>query len=188
MSRPELPIKTRRLVLRQFSMDDLDALHAIQSREDVAKYLYWEPRTREETEEALHVYLTSTSLAKEGDGLRLAVTLADTGELIGDVMLLWTSEQHQGGEIGYTLHPDHGGKGYAGEAAVEMLKVGFDELGLHRVIGRLDADNRASGRLLERLGMRFEARFKQNEFVKGRWADEAVYAMLADEWRELTES
>ncbi|HVK19915.1 MAG TPA: GNAT family N-acetyltransferase [Actinokineospora sp.] len=188
MSRPELPIKTRRLVLRPFTMDDLDALHAIQSREDVVKYLYWEPRTRDETETALREWLTRTVLEKEGDSLRLAVTLADTGELIGDVMLNWISEQHQGGEIGYIFHPDHKGKGYAGEAAVEMLKVGFDQVGLHRIIGRLDADNRASGRLLERLGMRFEARFKENEFVKGKWADEAVYAMLADEWRELTES
>ncbi|WP_436492267.1 GNAT family N-acetyltransferase [Actinokineospora sp. HUAS TT18] len=188
MPRPTLPIRTRRLVLRPYTMDDLDALHAIRSREDVTKYLYWEPQTREETEKALSGWLASTSLDNEGDVLRLAVTLADTGELIGDVLLIWTSEQHQGGEIGYIFHPDHGGKGYAGEAAVEMLKVGFDQLGLHRIIGRLDADNRASGRLLERLGMRFEARFRENEFVKGQWTDEAVYAMLADEWRELTES
>jgi RimJ/RimL family protein N-acetyltransferase len=67
-----------------------------------------------------------------------------------------------------------------------MLRLGFDELGLHRVSARLDADNRASGRLLERLGMRFEGRFRENEFVKGRWTDEAVYAMLRDEWLDLT--
>ncbi len=64
-----------------------------------------------------------------------------------------------------------------------MLRLGFEDLGLHRIAGRLDARNAASARVLERLGMRREARFLQNEIVKGEWADEMVYAMLEDEWR-----
>jgi RimJ/RimL family protein N-acetyltransferase len=185
--RPTFPITTRRLILRPYVESDLDALYAIQSREDVCKYLYFEPRTREEAEVALQERMAVTSLEKEGDAIRPAVVLAETGELLGDVMLKWLSEEHQSGELGFVFHPDHHGKGYAGEAATQMLRLGFEELGLHRIIGRLDADNRASGRLLERLGMRFEGRFRQNEFVKGQWADEAVYAMLADEWRDLNE-
>lgn len=183
MLRPAYPITTRRLLLRPFGPDDLDALLAIQSREDVARYLYWEPRTRDQVAEALAGRTAMTALEREGDSIVLAVTLAATGELLGDVNLQWHSAEHRGGEIGFVFHPDHHGRGYAREAAVEMLRLGFDGLGLHRVIGRLDADNHASARLLERLGMRREARFRQNEFVKGRWADEAVYAMLAEEWR-----
>lgn len=185
MLHPAYPIRTRRLALRPFAEDDLDALFMIQCRADVAKYLYWDARTREEVAVALRGRLSMDRIAEEGDSLLLAVTLADTGELIGDVNLHWLSREHGAGEIGYVFHPDHHGHGYAGEAAVQMLRMGFEELGLHRIVGRLDADNRASGRLLERLGMRHEARFRENEFVKGRWADEAVYAMLAEEWREL---
>jgi RimJ/RimL family protein N-acetyltransferase len=64
-----------------------------------------------------------------------------------------------------------------------MLRLGFDELGLHRIVGRIDARNAASARLLDRLGMRREAHFAQNKILKGEWSDEVVYAILEDEWR-----
>jgi RimJ/RimL family protein N-acetyltransferase len=63
-----------------------------------------------------------------------------------------------------------------------MLRLGFEGLGLHRIVGRCDARNRASAKVMERLGMRREAYFRQNEIVRGEWTDELVYAMLADEW------
>lgn len=175
---------TSRLVLRPFRPDDLDALHKIQSREDVTQYLYESPRSLDESRATLDTYMKTTALEAEGDALRLAVTV--DGEVIGHVMLSWLSAAHRGGEIGFVLHPDHHGRGYATEAAREMLRMGFDDLGLHRVIGRLDAANTASGRVLEKLGMRKEAHFRENEMVKGRWADEAVYAMLAEEWQART--
>jgi RimJ/RimL family protein N-acetyltransferase len=82
------------------------------------------------------------------------------------------------------VHPDHQGHGYATEATGLVLRLGFEELGLHRIVGRLDARNVASAGVLERLGMRREAHLRENEFVKGEWVDELVYAMLASEWRE----
>ena len=63
-----------------------------------------------------------------------------------------------------------------------LLRLGFEELGLHRIIGRCDGRNTASAKVMERLGMRREAHFRQNELVKGEWCDELVYAMLAEEW------
>ncbi|MFC5290593.1 GNAT family N-acetyltransferase [Actinokineospora guangxiensis] len=180
MLRPTYPITTPRLALRPFTPADLDALYKIQSRPDVMEHLYEQPRTADEARETLQRYMAVTALEKEGDALRLAVTV--DGQVIGHVMLEWLSEANRGGEIGFVLHPDHHGRGYATEAGREMLRLGFDGLGLHRIIGRLDAANTASGRVLAKLGMRKEAHFVKNEWVKGRWADEAVYAMLADEW------
>lgn len=184
MLRPTYPIHTARLRLRPFTSGDLDALHAIQSRPDVARYLYWGPRTRAEVAEALQARMAMTALEQEGDGLVLAVELAGSGTLIGDVNLRWLSAEHRQGEIGFTLHPDHHGHGYAGEAAVEMLRLGFEGLGLHRIIGRADGRNAASARLMEKLGLRREAHLVQNEWVKGEWTDEVVYAMLASEWAD----
>jgi RimJ/RimL family protein N-acetyltransferase len=178
--RPTYPITTPRLALRPFTPADLDALYKIQSRPDVMEHLYEEPRTAEEARATLERYTAVTALEKEGDALRLAVTV--DGQVIGHVMLEWLSAANRSGEIGFVLHPDHHGRGYATEAGREMLRLGFDGLGLHRIIGRLDAANTASGRVLAKLGMRKEAHFVKNELVKGRWADEAVYAMLADEW------
>jgi RimJ/RimL family protein N-acetyltransferase len=180
--RPAYPIATRRLLLRPFVPEDLDALHAIQSRPDVARYLYWEPRSREEVRGALAARARWRSLEAEGDTLGLAVVLRDTGALIGDVNLDWLSREHRQGEIGFVFHPDHGGRGYATEAATEMLRMGFGRLGLHRIVGRCDARNAASARLMERLGMRREAHFRHNEVFKGEWGEEYVYAIIEDEW------
>lgn len=186
MLRPTYPIETARLRLRPFTLDDLDALYAIQSRADVARYLYWGPRSRDEVRAALTARTRLTSFEAEGDTLVLAIERRDSGALIGDVNLAWRSAEYQQGEIGFVLHPDHYGRGYAREAAVEMLRLGFAGLGLHRIIGRCDARNGASARLMERLGMRREAHFRENEFVKGEWCGEYVYAMLAAEWEAIT--
>jgi RimJ/RimL family protein N-acetyltransferase len=180
--RPAYPIVTERLLLRPFRPDDLDALHAIQSRPDVTRYLYWDVRSRDEVAAELEARARRTELAVEGDRLVLALELRGSGELIGDVNLQWLSREHRQGEIGFVLHPDHHGQGYAAEAAVVLLALGFDELGLHRIVGRCDGRNAASARLLEKLGMRREAHLRENEVVKGEWTDELVYAMLDREW------
>lgn len=183
MLTPEFPIRTDRLLLRLYTEDDLDDLYAIQSRADVARYLYWGARNRDEIRESLGKKIASNRLRAEGDDLTLAVVLPDTGTIIGDVLLVWTSREHRRGEIGYIFHPAHGGHGYATEASRVMLRLGFEGLGLHRIVGRLDGRNTASAGVLERLGMRREACLVENELVKGEWTDEVIYAILEDEWR-----
>lgn len=143
--------------MRPFAEDDLDALHAMHSRPDVARFLYWGPRTREEVHAALEKKVKSSIIASEGDVLALAAVLRETGEVIGDFDLQWLSEEHGQGEIGFIVHPDHQGRGYATEACRVLLRLAFEDLKLHRVVGRLEARNTASARVLEKLGMRREA-------------------------------
>ena len=183
MLTPDYPIMTPRLTLRPYTLDDLDAMYDLQSRPEVTRYLLFGPRHRAEVRASLAQRIHATELHDEGGSLILAVVLPETSVLIGDVVLFWRSREHRQGEIGYIFHPDYHGNGYATEAAREMLRMGFDDLGLHRIVGRVDARNTASARVLERLGMRPEAHFLQNEMVKGEWTDEIVYAMLEDEWR-----
>ncbi|GIH71275.1 GNAT family N-acetyltransferase [Sphaerimonospora thailandensis] len=182
MLHPRHPITTRRLLLRPFTSGDLDAVHAYESLPDVARYLYWQPRDLDASRASLDAKITRTALHQEGDVIELAIILADSGEVIGSTLLIWTSREHRQGEIGYILHPHHHGRGYAGEAAREMLRLGFDQLGLHRVTGRLDARNAASAAVLRKLGMRQEAHLLDNEYVKGEWTSEIVYAVLEHEW------
>jgi RimJ/RimL family protein N-acetyltransferase len=181
MAKPDFPIRTARLTLRPCVRGDLDALYDIQSRPDVTRYLLFDARTREQVRVVLEQRIRAVGL--ERDALNLAVVLSETGEFIGDVVLFLRSREHRQGEIGYVFHPDHGGHGYATEAARVLLGLGFENYGLHRIVGRLDARNTPSARVLERLGMRREAHLVQNEFVKGEWSDEVVYAMLEHEWR-----
>ena len=85
-------------------------------------------------------------------------------------------------ELGYLLTAGTQGRGYATEASREILRLAFEDLGFHRVIARVEARNTASAALAERLGMRREAEFVENEWIKGEWQSEIVYAMLAREW------
>jgi RimJ/RimL family protein N-acetyltransferase len=182
--RPEYPVRTARLDLRPFRPDDLDDLLAFRGRDDVARYLLTGPLDREQTRDLLKRMVTEIELREEGQRLALAAVRRDTGTLIGDLVLMWRSAEHRMGEIGYSLHPDHQGQGFAVEAGEALVRLGIEGVGLHRVIGRCDARNRASARVLERLGMRREAHFVRNELVKGEWCDELVYAVLEDEWRD----
>jgi RimJ/RimL family protein N-acetyltransferase len=179
---PTLPIETERLTLRGYEPDDLDDVFAFHSLPEVARFLYWEPRTRDEAREVIATKASHTSLTREGDGLTLAVVLRAERTVIGDVHLQWLSEVHRQGEIGFVFHAKYQGQGYATEAARVILRLGFAELGLHRIMGRCDALNVASARLMERLGMRREAHFIENELFKGAFGDEYVYAMLAREF------
>jgi RimJ/RimL family protein N-acetyltransferase len=185
---PAYPLRTDRLELRPFALDDVAAMHAIHSREDVARWFDWPPQSEEDVRAMIDERLSRTSIAAPGDKLDLAIVCAETGRLIGDCLLAWRpgAAQHRQGEIGYSLHPDHQGYGYATEAARELLRLAFEELELHRVVGLLEARNAPSARVLERLGMRREAHLVENGWVKGEWQSELVYALLDREWREAS--
>jgi RimJ/RimL family protein N-acetyltransferase len=182
---PAYPIETERLLLRPYRPDDFDALLAIESRADVNRYLYSEPRGPDEVRAMLSRKIGETELGDEGDTVAVAVCLQATGAMVGGCILHWVSREHGLGEIGFVLHPDHHGHGYAAEAARPLLEFGFADVGLHRIIGRLEARNAASARVLEKLGMRREALLIENEWVKGEWQSELDYALLEREWRAL---
>jgi RimJ/RimL family protein N-acetyltransferase len=179
---PSYPLETDRLRLRPFSEDDFEALYAYQSRPDVVRFLYWEVRSPQEVREALEKKIESRAIRSEGNVLALALELKEASQVIGDFILQLTSEQHRTAELGYVIHPDHHGHGYATEAGRVLLRIAFEHLHLHRVVAGLDARNAASARVLEKLGMRQEAHFVENEFVKGEWQSAIEYAILDREW------
>lgn len=183
MLRPEYPLLTPRLALRPFEPSDVDAVLAYASRPDVARYLVYSPRTRGQIVERLADAAKFTAVSAQGDGLNLAVIRRDTGRLIGDVVLEWTSEAHSRAAIRYVFHPDHHGHGFASEAARELIRLAFEDLAVHKVTARLDSRNTASARLLERIGMRAEARLVGHEWFKGEWNTVLDYGIVVDEWR-----
>ena len=149
----------------------------MRSREDVVRWLYWDARTEEQT----RTWLEGILERPPETGTTLAVELRDSGELIGHVNVMVDPDNRQG-EIGFIFHPDHQGHGYATEASRALVAHAFEHYDLHRVYGRLEPRNLASARVLEKLGMRREAHLIENEWVKGEWQSEAVYALLAREW------
>jgi RimJ/RimL family protein N-acetyltransferase len=182
MFEPEYPIRTERLLLRPYAPGDVDALYAYHRLPEVAQYLETDARSRAEVEEMVARRAESRAFTDEGQAVSLAAVLAGSGTLVGDCVLFWHSKRDQGGEIGYVVNPAYHGQGLATEIAAAMLRLGFDGLGLNRIQARCDARNVASYRVMERLGMRREAHMLENEYLKGEWTDELVYAILRREW------
>lgn len=182
---PHYPLTTDRLALRPFTRGDVDAVHSYRRREDVARYLFDVPLSREECALAVQQRTGQIALEAEGDKIILAVDLATGGVLIGEVSLIWRSVDARQGEIGWIFDPGFQGQGYATEAANAMLDLGFGPGDMHRITARCDVRNEASWRLMERIGMRREAHFREHAIFKGEWDEEYVYAILWQEWRAM---
>ena len=181
--RPDPPVVTRRLLLRPYQEEDLAGLHDIHARSEVVRYLPWAAhQTLEDSRLMLDARREVDGLDADGDKLVLAVTDRLSSVLLGEVALILVSRASLQGEIGFILHPEYRGLGYACEAAEAMLRIGFEIAGLHRIIGRCDARNAASAGLLSKLGMRREAHFREAELVKGAWIDRLIFACLASEF------
>lgn len=179
---PAYPIRTARFLLRPVDSSDVDALLAIYGDEDVARYLYEPPLSRAETEERLRRAANQTRVDPEHDALYLVGVDGRSASPFGVFTLAVTSREHLQGAIGYMINPQKQGRGFAVEGALEMLRIGFERLGLHRISASLDGRNIGSAKVAERVGMRMEAHLVENEWVKGEWVDELIYAMLASEW------
>ena len=126
---------------------------------------------------------------------RLAVTLVveKDGEVVGDLMLMvqdaWSQKEVRDqaaevqAEIGWVIAPAHSGQGLATEAARALVEISFGPLGLRRVIAQCFADNAASWRVMEKVGMRREDHaVRESLHRSGEWLDGLRYALLADEW------
>jgi RimJ/RimL family protein N-acetyltransferase len=177
---PDWPIETERLLLRPFAEDDFGFLHDLYGDELVARWLYQGPESEAEVRVRLEKNLPRIALTEE-TGVGAVVALHD-GTPVGTVNLWYTSFEHRGAELGYSFLPRHQGNGYAVEAARALLDWAFTVADVHRVEARLEPRNAASARVAEKLGMRREALFLDNEWVKGEWSSEAVYAILDREW------
>ncbi|GAB2473489.1 GNAT family N-acetyltransferase [Xylanimonas ulmi] len=175
----DVVVRTDRLTLRRARAEDAEAYLAWRSLPDVMKYLYQDPWTAQVAHERLATWEVG-AFSEPGDTLMLAVDGPDG--VVGEALLRWAPGQGQV-ELGYAFHPDVAGLGYATEAGRVLLSVAFEQFGFHRAFARIDAENLASVRVAQRLGMRLEARFVENDWrpADGVWASELVYAVLASE-------
>jgi len=169
-------------LLRPLTEADVDDLVEYRSIPEVSRYVPFDPQSAEDVIERINGVWRPQTLDQEGEAITLGAELAESGKLIGDLVVRWLSAEHSLGEIGYVFSPEYSGRGYAAEAAHACLHLAFDDFGLHRVIARLDARNLASARLATRIGMRQEAHLLENEWFKGEWTDEFSFALLDHEW------
>ncbi len=174
-------LRTDRLLLREFREEDWPALHAVESLPEVALYQAFDARTPEES----HAYVLG-AIEGAGESPRdtydMAIVLPETDRVVGRCGFAITDPDQREAVLWYTLHPDAWGKGITTEAARAVVDFAFRELNLHRIWAECDPRNPGSWRVLEKIGMRREAHFRENARTDDGWADSFIYAVLAREW------
>lgn len=173
-------LTTERLILREFVEDDWPAVLVYQRDPRYLRYYHWTERTAADVRAFVQMFVEQQRASPRAK-YQLAVTLKEDGRLIGNCGVRLESPGALQADIGYELNPDYWGRGYASEAAQAVVDYGFSQLGVHRIWASCLADNAASARVLEKLGMRLEGRLRENEYFKGRWWDTLIYAILVHE-------
>ena len=183
MASPELPLETERLLLRGFEVTDLDAVLAYYDLPEVRRYLEWKARDADECRSALVAMCAQRRLNRPGDTFTLAISRRSDRAVMGQVSLIWTDATAAQAELRFVLNPLYRGQGYATEAVRAMLDCGFGDLRFHRIFARCAGKNLHSARLLERLGMRLEAHYREHAMFQGEWDEELHFAILDREWQ-----
>ena len=174
---PVWPVRTERLLLRPFRAGDEAALTEAWADEGYTSMLLSGTMNAAEVAEMVR------RRTQPGDGHFVGLVVEHDGEVVGDSILILQGTGLSEGEIGWTILPQHAGRGYATEAARAVLRLGFEHYGLRRIVANLDARNDRSAALCERLGMRREVHRLGDFWSKGRWTDSYEYALLREEWR-----
>lgn len=179
MRRLTLPVRTARLNLREFLATDFEAVHAYSSDPRVTRYLFFGPRDAESTAEYLEELLLSQR-EQPRTRFELAVVESVSEKLIGacDLSLIESNVV----DLGYMLGAAQWGNGYATEIALALVESAFCELHAQRVISTVDVNNAASIRVLEKIGMRWEAVYRKHRRAKNRWWDCHLFTLPREVW------
>jgi RimJ/RimL family protein N-acetyltransferase len=174
-----LPLLLGDLTLRRLRFEDAADVLAYRGDPVVARQQYWEPYAPE----AVLALLANQAHVHPGMiGVPLVLGVEYEGKVVGDFALTFNIPEHLQGEVGFNFNQGYTGRGLATRGLAAALGFGFVQLGLHRITAAAFTENERAWRLMERVGMRREAHFVQDGFVRGRWVDVFGYAMLADEW------
>lgn len=142
-------LETERLRLREIEQGDAEFLYENFSKPEVTQYYGMEPFT--DPEQGVRIAESFRNALAEKRGIRFAITLRETGEMIGTAGFNAWNPYHKRTEIGYELNPDHWGKGYVTEVIRAVVDYGFST-GLERIGAIITCDNPASRRAVEKNG------------------------------------
>ena len=173
-------LNTERLTLRPPSTSDFEAVHSYASNPENLSYVSWGPNTEEQTKE----YLASSLIGRD-----FVVVLNSMNAVIGGCGI-YPDNTNDTAALGWVLHKDYWNHGYGTELARELIRYGFEDLGLRRIYAVSAALNYGSCRVMENNGMRREALHRQAFWARldKIWVDKALYAILAEEFRSQQEA
>ncbi len=178
----QLPVlETARLILRPLRMSDAQDLYAYARDPQVSRHVLWSAHTsvmqsRQFLRAAIRQY-------RKGLPGSFAITMKDSGRMIGTVGFVWVHPEYRSAEVGYSLNREYWNRGIMTEALRAVVAFGFDELRLNRIEAQHETENPASGRVMEHVGMQYEGTLRQRLMNKGKFVDVKLYAILRDDPR-----
>jgi [ribosomal protein S5]-alanine N-acetyltransferase len=177
-------LRTERLILREFTAADWPAAHAYQRDPRYLRFYDRDEVTEKQAQAMIYAFILWQAQQPRSK-VQLAITLEETGELIGNVGLRRDAPGDPLADTGFELSPEHWSRGYATEAARALVDWGFREWsGLERVHAHCIAENAGSAAVLRKVGMRQEAALRDHHWFKGRFWDVLLFGMLREEWME----
>ena len=171
-----LELESDRLRYRQIATEDSESLFRIRTNERVMKYMGREKMKSSSDSEKLIKSIGESF--QSGTGITWGIIEKSTDLLIGYFGFWRIDTKHCRGEIGYALHPDYWGKGYMQETATILIEFGFKKLHLHSIEANVNPDNLLSIKLLEKIGFKKEAYFRENFMFNNEFKDSVVYSLL----------
>ena len=177
-----MQLSSNKLLLREFTFNDWIDVQEYASIPEVSIYQTWGPNSPEQTK----AFVEETLAASEEQPRRrfaLAVVLKESSKVIGTGELHVRNAENKNGEISYIINPLYQGQGIGTEVALLLLNFGFKELNLHRIFGTYHPKNIASGKILKKIGMKYEGRLRENMLIRDGWRDSDLYSILEKEWK-----
>ena len=171
-------IKTGRLILRPFTMEDAEDMYAYASDETQTTYVFPKHETLEETERILAEMFIATPQGK------YAIELEAAHRVIGSIDLR-VNANDKTGELGYILNQHYEGQGYMTEAAKALIIFGFETLGLNELHAYYIEGNDRSERVMQRIGMTYRGTLPQFKIHRGVPVDFNIYSITVDTYHNM---
>jgi ribosomal-protein-alanine N-acetyltransferase len=174
-----MTLETRRLFLRPLQLADAPRLAMLAGRREIADTTISIPHPYSEGQARKWIAAQSES---GGRSIAFAITIRDNTHLIGVAGLRDVDAEHAQAELGFWIGLEWWRKGYATEAARAVVRYGFEQLKLNRIYAHHMVRNPASGRVLEKLGLKREGLLRQRIRKWGIFEDVVVLAILRSDW------
>ncbi|HEX7304503.1 GNAT family N-acetyltransferase [Lentzea sp.] len=173
-----MEIETRRLLLREFRMDDQPAIHVFAADPLVTRHTAWGPLSRQETAAEVRATVEAAGQVPR-TRYGLAVTERSTSSVVGSIELRMVSVRHRRAAMEFAFGRPSWGHGYATEAAEALADFGFGTLGLRKITATCSPENVASNRVLTKIGMHLEGHLHDHVLVRGAWQDRLLFGLTA---------
>lgn len=175
-------LETERLILRPLQMGDAAGLLGLYAMPEVTEFT--DIPTMKEEAQALRWIEQLNAMRSAGQGLRWGVFDRESGDLIGTCGFHHGDQSRRRAEVSYDLSPRYWGQGYMREALQAVLRYGFEQMRLHRIEALVDPRDTRSQNLLYGLGFKLEGVLRDHDFIKDRFQDDMVFALLEGEWKK----